>query len=125
MALIGLIIITALLIVLIVLAVPRIWRTLSVPTASHRAGSVTAAEQQRDSMDAFTSRDLEAAHWLALARLDDDGAPAATWPQAGDSHEHDAIRPGRTGQVAASQAETAANASRGVADQVPARLGAG
>ncbi len=125
MALIGLIIITALLIVLIVLAVPRTWRKLSVPTASRRAGSVAAAEQQRDSRGTFTSRDLEAADRLALARLDDDGAPAATWPQAGDSHERDAIRPGRTGQVAVSQAETVANASSRVADRAPAGLGAG
>jgi hypothetical protein len=41
----------------------------------------------------FTCRDVEAADGLALARLDDDGAPPpVTWPQAGDSHEGDAIR---------------------------------
>ena len=40
MVLTGLIIITA---VLIVLAVPRIWRTLSVPAASRGAGPGTAA----------------------------------------------------------------------------------
>jgi hypothetical protein len=77
-------------------------------------------------MDAFTLRDLEAADRLALARLDDDGAPpAVTRPQAGATRERDAIRRGRTGQVAASQAETAATASGEVADQAPALLGAG
>jgi hypothetical protein len=41
----------------------------------------------------FTSCDAAAADRLALARLDDDGAPPpVTWPQAGDSHEGDAIR---------------------------------
>lgn len=54
-------------------------------------------------MNAFTSRDLEAADKLALARLDDDGAPpAVTRPQA----ETTAIAPGE------------------VADQTPALLGA-
>ena len=77
-------------------------------------------------MNVFTSRDLEAADRLALARLDDDGAPpAVTRPQAGDSHARDAIRRGRTGQVAAGQAETTAIASSEVAGQTPARLGVG
>jgi hypothetical protein len=44
MVLIGLIIIIAM---LIVLAVPRIWRKLSVPTAGRRAGPGIAAEQKR------------------------------------------------------------------------------
>ena len=43
MVLIGLIIIA----VLVVFAVPRIWRKLSVPTAGREAGPGTAAEQQR------------------------------------------------------------------------------
>ncbi|HUZ36332.1 MAG TPA: hypothetical protein VMV17_08380 [Streptosporangiaceae bacterium] len=73
MILIGLIIVTA---VLIVLAVPRIWRMLS-PSA---AGQDQAPRLNRsgDSMNVFISRDLEAADRLALARLDDDGAPPAS-----------------------------------------------
>jgi hypothetical protein len=55
-------------------------------------------------VSAFTSRDVDAADRLALARLDDDGAPPVTWPQAGDSHDRDAIRRGRIGQVATSPA---------------------
>jgi hypothetical protein len=44
-------------------------------------------------VSAFSSRDVEAAGELAVARLDDDGAPPlATWPQAGDSHDRDTIR---------------------------------
>jgi hypothetical protein len=44
-------------------------------------------------VNAFTSRDAAAADRLALARLDDDGAPPpVTWPQADDSHDRDAIR---------------------------------
>jgi hypothetical protein len=74
----------------------------------------------------FSSRDVEAADWLALARLDDDGAPpAVTWPQAGDSHDRDAIRRGRIGQVAASPAQTPAAASGEEAEQTPALLGVG
>jgi hypothetical protein len=77
-------------------------------------------------MNAFTACDLEAADRLALARLDDDGAPpAVARPQVGDSRERDAIRQGRIGQVAASQAETVAIASGGVAEQTPALLGVG
>jgi hypothetical protein len=77
-------------------------------------------------VNTFTSRDVEAADGLALARLDDDGAPAAvTWPQAGDSHDRDAIRRGRIGQVAASPAQTAAATSGEVAEQTPALPGAG
>ncbi|HEY6277193.1 MAG TPA: hypothetical protein VIX86_12775 [Streptosporangiaceae bacterium] len=77
-------------------------------------------------MNDFTSCDLEAVDRLALARLDDDGAPPAmTRPQVSDSHERDAIRPGRIGQLAASQAGTAAIASGEVAEQTPALLGVG
>jgi hypothetical protein len=78
-----------------------------------------------DIVNTFSSRNVEAADRLALARLVDDGAPpAVTWPQAGDRHEADAIRRGRIGQVAASQAQTAAIASGEVAEQTPALLGA-
>jgi hypothetical protein len=77
-------------------------------------------------MTALTLRDVEAADELALARLDDDGAPPlVAWPQAGDSHGRDANRRGRIGQVAASPAQTPAIASGGVAEQTPALLGAG
>jgi hypothetical protein len=45
----------------------------------------------------FTSRDVEAADNLALARVDDDGAPpGVTWPQNSDSQGHHAIRRGHT-----------------------------
>ena len=77
-------------------------------------------------MSAFTSRDVEAAGELALARLDDDGAPPpVTWPQACDSHDRDAIRQGRIGQVAGRLAQTAAAASGEEAEQTPALPGAG
>ena len=77
-------------------------------------------------MSAFTSRDVEAADRLALARLDDDGAPPpVTWPQACDSHDRDAIRQGRIGQVAGRLAQTAAAASGEEAEQTPALPGAG
>jgi hypothetical protein len=77
-------------------------------------------------VSAFSSRDVEAADRLALARLDDDGAPPpVTWPQASDSHDRGAIRRGRIGQVAASPAQTRAIASGEVAEQAPALLGAG
>jgi hypothetical protein len=69
-------------------------------------------------VSAFSSRDVEAADELALARLDDDGAPPpVTWPQAGDSDDRDAIRRGRFGQVAASPAQAPAIAS----GEVPSR----
>jgi hypothetical protein len=77
-------------------------------------------------VSAFTSRDAGAADRLALARLDDDGAPPpVTWPQTRDSHDRDAIRRGRIGQVAASPAQTAAIASGEVSGQTPALPGAG
>jgi hypothetical protein len=75
---------------------------------------------------AFTSRDVEAADRLALARLDDDGAPPpVTWPRAGDGHDRGAIRRGRIGQVAASPAQAPAIVSGEVAEQTPALPGAG
>ena len=77
-------------------------------------------------MSTFTSRDIEAADELALARLDDDGAPPpVTWPRAGDSHDRDAIRRGRIGQVAGRLAQAAAAASGEEAEQTPALLGIG
>ena len=77
-------------------------------------------------MTTFSSRDVEAADRLALARLDDDGAPpAVTRPQARDSHDRNANRWGRIGQVAASPAQTPAIASGEVAEQTPALPGAG
>jgi hypothetical protein len=78
-------------------------------------------------VNAFIPRDVEAADKLALARLDDDGAPpAVTWPQISDGQDHPAIRRGRTGRVvASSQAETAAAASGAEAEQTPALLGVG
>jgi hypothetical protein len=60
------------------------------------AGPDQAAPGYRggDIVNTFTSRDVETADELALARLDDDGAPPpVTWPQAGDNR--DAIRRGQ------------------------------
>jgi hypothetical protein len=75
MILIGLVIIIA---VLMVLAVPRLRRMLSVPGARRRAGSpARLGHRNGDIINALTLRDVEAADRLALARLDDDGAPAA------------------------------------------------
>ncbi len=77
-------------------------------------------------MTTFSSRDAGAVGELALARLDDDGAPPpVTWPQVGDSHDRDAIRRGHTGKVAGRLAETAAAASGEEAEQTPALLGTG
>jgi hypothetical protein len=92
------------------------------------AGPDRAAPGYRDGdiVSAFTSRDAGAADRLALARLDDDGAPPpVTWPRAGDSHDRDAIGRGRIGQMAGRLAETAAAASAEEAEQTPALLGAG
>ena len=77
-------------------------------------------------MSAFSSRGVEAAGELALARLDDDGAPATvTWPQISNSHGHHAIGRGHTCKPAGRLAETAAAASGEEAEQTPALLGAG
>ena len=55
-------------------------------------------------MTTVTSRDAGTADELALARLDDDGAPpAVSRPQINDSQDHHAIRRGRTAKVASSQ----------------------
>jgi hypothetical protein len=61
-------------------------------------------------MNDFAADDLEAADLLALARLDDDGAPPAVTPAAG--HGRQAMRPAGAGQVTASQAEMIAAAPR-------------
>jgi hypothetical protein len=73
-------------------------------------------------VNAFTSRDAAAADELALARLDDDGAPPAV---TGHSQDHYAIRRGYAGKVAGRLAETAAAASGEEAQQTPTLLGAG
>jgi hypothetical protein len=63
-------------------------------------------------MNTFTANDLGAADLLALARLDDDGAPpAVTPPRASDGQGRHAIRLAGTGQVTASRAEMIAVAS--------------
>ena len=66
------------------LAVPRIRLRLSVPVASRRARSLAWRLRMRtgDTMKGFAADDLQAGDLLALARLDDDGAPpAATRPR--------------------------------------------
>jgi methyl coenzyme M reductase alpha subunit len=73
-------------------------------------------------VNTFTSRDAGAAGELALARLDDDGAPPAV---TGHSHGHYAIRRGHTEKVAGRLAQTAAAASGEEAEQTPTLLGAG
>jgi hypothetical protein len=75
MILIGLVIIVA---VTMVLALPRIWRKLTVPGAPRiGVSSVPRTAGTGDIMNVPNSRDLDTADRLALARLDDDGAPAA------------------------------------------------
>jgi len=88
------------------------------------AGPDRAAPGYRggDIVNTFTSRDVEAADRLALARLDDDGAPPAVTCH---SQDHYAIHRGHTGKVAGRLAETAAAASGEEAEQTPALLGAG
>ena len=73
-------------------------------------------------MNTFTSRDAGAADELALARLDDDGAPPAVTCH---SQDHYAIRRGHTGKVVGRLAETAAAASGEEAEQTPTLFGAG
>ena len=66
------------------LAVPRIRLRLSVPVASRRARSLAWRLRMRtgDTMKGFAADDLQAGDLLALAQLDDDGAPpAATRPR--------------------------------------------
>jgi hypothetical protein len=62
-------------------------------------------------MNDFAADDLEAADLLALARLDDDGAPPAVTPATGQGRQ--AIPLAGAGQVTASQAEMIAAAPRG------------
>lgn len=72
-------------------------------------------------MNYFAADDLEAADLLALARLDDDGAPpAVTPPPARDGQGRQAIRLAGAGQVTASQAEMIAAAPRGQPGSRPA-----
>ena len=68
-------------------------------------------------MKGFAADDLEAADLLALAlaRLDDDGAPPAR-----DSRDHHAVRLPGAGQVTARQAEMIAAARRGLPGSRPA-----
>jgi len=78
-------------------------------------------------MNAFTAHDLEAEDALALARLDDDGAPpAVTPPQASDGQGRHAIRLAGTGQVSASRVEMIAAApARARQLLTPALVGVG
>ena len=71
-------------------------------------------------MKAFAANDLQAADLLALAlaRLDDDGAPAAVTPATGQGRH--VIRLAGAGQVTASQAEMIAAAPRGQPGSRPA-----
>jgi hypothetical protein len=58
--------------------------------------------RNEDAMSTFISPALDAADLLALARLDDDGAPpAVSPPQSADGQRSHAIRVARTGQPAA------------------------
>jgi hypothetical protein len=124
MVLIGLIIIAVALMALLVVSGIR-WKP-PARNASRRAGPSSAGYRGGDIVSAFSSRDAGAADRLALARLDDDGAaPPVTRPQAGDSHDRDAIGRGHIGQMAGRLAETAAIASGEEAEQTPALLGAG
>jgi hypothetical protein len=69
-------------------------------------------------MNDFAADDLEAADLLALARLDDDGAPPAVTPAAGLGRQ--VMRLAGAGQVTASQAEMIAAAPRGRPGSRPA-----
>ena len=121
MILIGLVIMIT---VLIVFAVPRIGRKLTIPDARRRTGS-RAPRTPAVKMTALTSRDVEAADMLALARLDDDGAPPAPAPQqASDSHDLHALRQGHPGRVDATRAEPGTTAP-GEAVRTPALPGTG
>jgi len=56
---------------------------LSVPVASRRVRCLGCGCGTGDTMDVFAANDLEVADLLALARLDDDGAPPAVTPASG------------------------------------------
>jgi hypothetical protein len=70
---------------------------------------------------------LDAADLLALARLDDDGAPpAVSPPRSAEGQRSYAIRVTRTGQPTASRAEaTGPERSQGARQAAPAGLGVG
>ena len=79
-------------------------------------------------MNTFISPALDAADLLALARLDDDGAPpAVSPPRSADGQRSHAIRVTRTGQPAAIlQAEaTGPERSQEARQAAPAGLGVG
>ena len=78
-------------------------------------------------MNTFVFPALDAADLLALARLDDDGAPPAlSPPQPADGQTSDAYRVARPGQPAASQAEaTGPEHSQEARQAAPAGLGVG
>jgi hypothetical protein len=78
-------------------------------------------------MNTFISAALDAADLLAMARLDDDGAPPAVGsPQPADGQTSHAYRVARTGQPAASQAEaTGPEHSQETRQAAPAGLGVG
>ncbi len=78
-------------------------------------------------MNTFTANDLGAADALALAWLDDDGAPpAVTPPRASDGQGRHAVRLAGAGQVTASRAEMIAVASGRARRQLtPALMGVG
>ena len=72
-------------------------------------------------MNVFAANDFEAADLLALARLDDDGAPpAVTPPPARDGQGRHVIRLAGAGRVTASQAEMIAAAPLGQPGSRPA-----
>jgi hypothetical protein len=78
-------------------------------------------------MNTFISPALDAADLLALARLDDDGAPpAVSSPQPADGQTSHTYRVAHTGQSAASQAEATRPEHNHEARRVaPAGLGVG
>ena len=78
-------------------------------------------------MNTFISPALDAADLLALARLDDDGAPpAVSPPRSADGQRSHAIRVARPGQPAAIPAEAIGpDHSQGARQVAPAGLGVG
>jgi hypothetical protein len=78
-------------------------------------------------MNTFISPALDAADLLALARLDDDGAPpSVSPPRSADGQRSHAIRVTRTGQPTAIQAEaTGPERSQEARQAAPAGLGVG
>ena len=78
-------------------------------------------------MNTSISPALDAADLLALAQLDDDGAPpAVSPPRSAEGQRSHAIRVTHTGQPAAIQAEaTGPERSQGARQAAPAGLGVG